>query len=125
MSACREVTLAGNGPADRTPPRPVVVYVGGEWDGDSLAIQNGVGVLDLANEAAYGGFFAVAFHDRSHPLEPDAGFRTGTMRGNAVPGVRIENLPFGGSQDSGLGIEEGGIEFRKFMRHTQSFSLPW
>ena len=54
MSACREVALAGNGPTDRTPSRPVVVYVGGEWADDSLGIRDSGGVIDLANGAVYG-----------------------------------------------------------------------
>jgi len=44
---------------------------------------------------------------------------------NAVPSYRIESSPFGGVNDSGLGIKEGVIEAIKYMTNVKTFSLPW
>jgi aldehyde dehydrogenase (NAD+) len=51
--------------------------------------------------------------------------KTGTININEVPGYRLENTPFGGVRDSGLGIKEGVIEAMKFYSHVKTFSLPW
>jgi aldehyde dehydrogenase (NAD+) len=42
-----------------------------------------------------------------------------------VPGFRIENSPFGGIKDSGIGIKEGVIEAMKCMTTVKTFSRPW
>lgn len=47
-----------------------------------------------------------------------------TMNVIEVPGFRIENSPFGGIKDSGLGIKEGVIEAMKCMTTVKTFSLP-
>jgi aldehyde dehydrogenase (NAD+) len=44
---------------------------------------------------------------------------------NEVPGYRIENSPFGGIKDSGLGIKEGVIEAMKSFSFVKTFSIPW
>ncbi len=49
----------------------------------------------------------------------------GTVNLNEVPGFRVENSPFGGIKDSGLGIKEGGIEAMKGYSSVKTFSLPW
>jgi aldehyde dehydrogenase (NAD+) len=51
--------------------------------------------------------------------------RCGTVNVNEVPGFRIENSPFGGIKDSGLGIKEGVIEAIKCFTYVKTFSLPW
>ncbi len=51
--------------------------------------------------------------------------KTGTTNINEVPGYRLENTPFGGVRDSGLGVKEGVIEAMKFFSHVKTFSLPW
>jgi aldehyde dehydrogenase (NAD+) len=51
--------------------------------------------------------------------------RCGTVNINEVPGFRIENSPFGGIKESGLGIKEGVIEAIKCMTTVKTFSLPW
>ena len=49
----------------------------------------------------------------------------GTVNINEVPGYRLENSPFGGIKDSGLGIKKGVIEAIKGMTTVKTFSLPW
>jgi len=51
--------------------------------------------------------------------------KVGTVNVNEVPGYRIENSPFGGIKDSGLGIKEGVIEAIKCFSFVKTFSLPW
>jgi hypothetical protein len=43
----------------------------------------------------------------------------------ARTGFRVENSPFGGIKDSGLGIKEGVIEAMKGYSYVKTFSLPW
>ena len=54
-------------------------------------------------------------------IEP---LRCGTVNINEVPGFRVENSPFGGIKDSGLGIKEGVIEAMKGYSYVKTFSLP-
>ncbi len=49
----------------------------------------------------------------------------GTVNINEVPGFRVENSPFAGIKDSGLGIKEGVIEAMKGYSYVKTFSLPW
>ncbi|MEM7383525.1 MAG: aldehyde dehydrogenase family protein [Verrucomicrobiota bacterium] len=83
--------------------------------------------IDLANSTAYGLSSGVVTNDMEAALKAVKGIRTGTgtVNINELPGYRIENSPFGGVKDSGLGIREGVIEAMKFMTNTKTFSLPW
>ena len=47
------------------------------------------------------------------------------MNINEVRGVRVENSPFGGIKDSGLGVKEGVIEALEAYSFVKTFSLPW
>jgi aldehyde dehydrogenase (NAD+) len=51
--------------------------------------------------------------------------RCGSVNVNEVPGFRVENSPFGGIKDSGLGVKEGVIEAIKGLSYIKTFSLPW
>jgi aldehyde dehydrogenase (NAD+) len=51
--------------------------------------------------------------------------RCGTVNVNEIPGFRVENSPFGGIKDSGLGVKEGVIEAIKAYSYVKTFSLPW
>ena len=51
--------------------------------------------------------------------------KCGTVNVNEVPGFRVENSPFGGIKDSGLGVKEGVIEAIKGLSYVKTFSLPW
>jgi aldehyde dehydrogenase (NAD+) len=51
--------------------------------------------------------------------------RCGTVNINEVPGFRVENSPFGGIKDSGMGVKEGVIEAIKAYSFVKTFSLPW
>ena len=51
--------------------------------------------------------------------------KCGTVNVNEVPGFRVENSPFGGIKNSGLGVKEGVIEAIKGLSYVKTFSLPW
>ena len=51
--------------------------------------------------------------------------RCGMVNVNEIPGFRVENSPFGGIKDSGLGVKEGVIEAMKAYSFVKTFSLPW
>jgi acyl-CoA reductase-like NAD-dependent aldehyde dehydrogenase len=38
---------------------------------------------------------------------------------------RTEATPFGGIEDSGIGVNEGVVEAMKAMTYTKLYSLPW
>ncbi len=81
--------------------------------------------ITLANSTAYGLSAGVVTNNLSQAIEAVKRLRSGTVNINEVPGYRIENSPFGGVKDSGLGIKEGVIEAIKCMTTVKTFSLPW
>ena len=81
--------------------------------------------LALANATAYGLSSGVVTRDLTHALKAIRTLRCGTVNINEIPGFRVENSPFGGIKDSGLGIKEGVIEAMKAYSFVKTFSLPW
>lgn len=81
--------------------------------------------IALANSTSYGLSSGVVTNNLQWALKAVRQLRCGTVNINEVPGFRIENSPFGGIKDSGLGIKEGVIEAIKCMTHVKTFSLPW
>jgi aldehyde dehydrogenase (NAD+) len=81
--------------------------------------------LELANGTAYGLSSGVVTTSLHHALKAVRALRCGTVNINEVPGFRIENSPFGGIKDSGLGVKEGVIEAMKAYSFVKTFSLPW
>jgi phosphonoacetaldehyde dehydrogenase len=81
--------------------------------------------LELANATPYGLSSGVVTTSLPHALKAIRKLRCGTVNINEVPGFRIENSPFGGIKDSGLGIKEGVIEAIKAYSYVKTFSLPW
>lgn len=81
--------------------------------------------LLVANSTAYGLSSGVVTQSLPHALKAIRTLRCGTVNINEVPGYRIENSPFGGIKDSGLGIKEGVIEAIKAYSYVKTFSLPW
>jgi aldehyde dehydrogenase (NAD+) len=79
----------------------------------------------LANATAYGLSSGVVTRSLDRALEAVRRLQCGTVNINEVPGFRIENSPFGGIKDSGLGIKEGVIEAIKCFTTVKTFSLPW
>ncbi len=94
-----------------------------------LAPVMGVADLDdaiaLANSTAYGLSAGVVTNNLALATKAIKKLRVGTVNINEVPGYRIENSPFGGVKDSGLGAKEGVIEAMKLMSTIKTFSLPW
>src|ERR1044071_9596201 len=88
-----------------------------------------VGDLDdaiaVANSTPYGLSSGVATRSLDRAIACVKGLRCGSVNVNEVPGFRIENSPFGGIKDSGLGIKEGVIEAIKCFTYVKTFSLPW
>lgn len=81
--------------------------------------------IELANSTAYGLSAGVVTNDLALATKAIKKLRVGTVNINEVPGYRIENSPFGGIKDSGLGAKEGVIEAMKLMSTIKTFSLPW
>lgn len=90
-----------------------------------------VSIRDLDDAIAYynGGRFglssSVVTNNLNAAMKAAKELKTGTTNINEVPGYRLENTPFGGVRDSGLGVKEGVIEAMKFFSHVKTFSLPW
>lgn len=81
--------------------------------------------IQLANSTAYGLSAGVITQSLSNALRAVRELRCGSVNINEVPAFRVENSPFGGIKDSGLGIKEGVIEAIKFFTNVKTFSLPW
>src|SRR5262249_4393233 len=90
-----------------------------------LKIKNIDDAITLANSSNYGLSAGVVTNSLDAALACVQRLRTGSVNVNQVPGYRLENSPFGGIKDSGLGIKEGVIEAMKFMTTVKTFSLPW
>lgn len=81
--------------------------------------------IQLANGVSYGLSSGVVTNNLDAALRCIRQLRCGTVNINEVPGYRVENSPFGGIKDSGLGIKEGVIEAMKLLSYVKTFSLPW
>lgn len=81
--------------------------------------------IALANGTAYGLSSGIVTKDMEKAIYAVKHLRMGTVNINEVPGYRIENSPFGGVKDSGLGIKEGVIEAMKCFTYVKTFSMPW
>ena len=90
-----------------------------------LVVRDLDDAVRVANSTAYGLSSGVVTRDLNRAIELVKRLKTGTVNINEVPGYRIENSPFGGIKDSGLGIKEGVIEAMKCMSTVKTFSLPW
>lgn len=77
------------------------------------------------NSGRFGLSSSVVTNSLNAAMKAAKELKTGTTNINEVPGYRLENTPFGGVRDSGLGIKEGVIEAMKFFSHVKTFSLPW
>ena len=81
--------------------------------------------LEVANSTAYGLSAGIVTTNLNSALKAVRGLRCGSVNVNEVPGYRVENSPFGGLKDSGLGIKEGVVEATKAYSFVKTFSLPW
>jgi putative phosphonoacetaldehyde dehydrogenase len=81
--------------------------------------------LEVANSTAYGLSSGVVTTNLQSAIKAIKALRCGTVNVNEIPGFRIENSPFGGIKDSGLGVKEGVIEAIKAYTYVKTFSLPW
>src|SRR5437899_4929444 len=90
-----------------------------------LTVRDLDDAIALANSTAYGLSSGVVTNDMNKAIKAIKSLRCGTVNINEIPGYRIENSPFGGIKDSGLGIKEGVIEAMKCMTTVKTFSLPW
>jgi aldehyde dehydrogenase (NAD+) len=90
-----------------------------------LTVRDLDDALALANSTAFGLSSGVVTTNLNSALKAIRTLRCGTVNINEVPGFRVENSPFGGVKDSGLGIKEGVIEAIKAYSYVKTFSLPW
>lgn len=81
--------------------------------------------IQLVNSTAYGLSSSIVTNNMQNVIKTIKALKVGTVNVNEVPGFRIENSPFGGIKDSGLGIKEGVIEAIKCFTFVKTFSLPW
>ena len=81
--------------------------------------------IALSNSTAFGLSSGVVTTNMEHAIRFVKELKVGTVNINEVPGYRIENSPFGGIKDSGLGIKEGVIEAIKCFTYVKTFSMPW
>jgi aldehyde dehydrogenase (NAD+) len=81
--------------------------------------------IELANATAYGLSSAIVTNNIQNIVAAVKSLKVGTVNVNEVPGYRIENSPFGGIKDSGLGVKEGVSEAIKCFSFVKTFSLPW
>ncbi|SMC57798.1 phosphonoacetaldehyde dehydrogenase [Pedobacter nyackensis] len=81
--------------------------------------------IELANSTAFGLSSGIITNNMGHAIRFVKELKVGTVNINEVPGYRIENSPFGGIKDSGLGIKEGVIEAIKCFSYMKTFSMPW
>lgn len=90
-----------------------------------LKIKDLDDAVSVANSTGYGLSSGVVTNDLQKATEAIKRLRTGMVNINEVPGYRVENSPFGGIGDSGLGYKEGVIEAVKCFSYVKTFSLPW
>jgi len=90
-----------------------------------LTVRDLDDAIELANSTPYGLSSGVVTNRLDRAIKAIKALRCGTVNINEVPGYRLENSPFGGIKDSGLGIKEGVIEAMKCMTTVKTFSLPW
>jgi len=90
-----------------------------------LVVKDLDDALAVANSTVYGLSSGVVTTNLHHALKAVRTLRCGSVNINEVPGYRVENSPFGGLGDSGLGIKEGVIEAMKGYSHVKTFSVPW
>lgn len=81
--------------------------------------------IELSNSTAFGLSSGIVTNNMDHAIRFVKELKVGTVNINEVPGYRIENSPFGGIKDSGLGIKEGVIEAIKCFSYIKTFSMPW
>lgn len=81
--------------------------------------------IAVANSTAFGLSSGVVTNNLDLALRAVRELKCGTVNVNEVPGFRVENSPFGGIKDSGLGVKEGVIEAIKGLSYVKTFSLPW
>jgi aldehyde dehydrogenase (NAD+) len=90
-----------------------------------IAVKDIDDAIALSNSTAYGLSSGIVTNDMQKAIHAVKHLRAGTVNINEVPGYRIENSPFGGIKDSGLGIKEGVIEAMKSFSFVKTFSIPW
>ena len=81
--------------------------------------------IAVANATAYGLSSGVVTRNLEQAIACVKRLRCGSVNINEVPGYRLENSPFGGIKDSGLGIKEGIVEAIKCFTTVKTYSLPW
>ncbi len=90
-----------------------------------IVVRDLADALTVANATRYGLSSGVVTTNLEHAFKAIKALKCGTVNINEVPGFRIENSPFGGMKDSGLGVKEGVIEAIKAYSFVKTFSLPW
>lgn len=90
-----------------------------------ITVKNLDDALEVANASSFGLSSGVVTTSIANAVKAVKHLRCGNVNINEVPGFRVENSPFGGIKDSGLGIKEGVIEAVKAYSYVKTYSLPW
>jgi putative phosphonoacetaldehyde dehydrogenase len=90
-----------------------------------IPVRDLADAVQYANSSRYGLSTSVVTDSMSQAMTAIRELHTGMVHVNEVPGYRLEQAPFGGIKDSGLGIKEGIIEAKKFYSNSKTYSLPW
>lgn len=90
-----------------------------------LGFKDIADAIALSNSTAYGLSSGVVTNNMEYAIRFVKELKVGAVNINEVPGYRIENSPFGGIKDSGLGIKEGVVEAIKCFSFVKTFSMPW
>jgi aldehyde dehydrogenase (NAD+) len=85
-------------------------------------LDNAIG---LANAQEYGLSAGVVSNHWPSIVRCIKELRCGTVNIREVPGFRTELTPFGGTNDSGLGVKEGIREAMRAMTFVKLYTLPW
>jgi len=81
--------------------------------------------IAIANGTPYGLSSAVCTNRLDYITRLVSELHVGSVNVREVPGYRLEQTPFGGIKDSGLGYKEGVQEAMKSFTNTKTYSLPW
>jgi len=90
-----------------------------------IKVRNLDDALEVANSTDYGLSSGIVTTNLQSAIKAIKTLRCGTVNVNEIPGFRVENSPFGGIKDSGLGVKEGVVEAIKAYSFVKTFSLPW
>jgi aldehyde dehydrogenase (NAD+) len=108
-----------------TPEMPLVKYETFGPVSPVIRFKSIEEAIGICNATDYGLSSAVCTNRMDDIMRFVKELNVGTVNVWEVPGYRLENTPFGGIKDSGLGYKEGVQEAIKSFTNVKTYSLPW